>query len=118
MGKYAIIQVYDCIDSANDVLLINLKLYSFLTTSVDKQKENQWIRCEGNEQSWVGEIMRSTSIEDEFVGLFSNPNNPAMVTIGHEKSMVYGESYIGPFDMSAQERQSCKYHVIKTDYSY
>ncbi len=36
-----------------------------------------------------------------------------MVHIGQEQSMVYRESDMGPFEMSPQERQSCKYDIHK-----
>ena len=36
-----------------------------------------------------------------------------MVSIGQEQSMVYGESDIGPFEMSPQERQPHKYDIHK-----
>ncbi len=57
--------------------------------------------------------MRPTLIENGSVGQFNSPNNPAMVHIGQEQSMVYRESDMGPFEMSPQERQSCKYDIHK-----
>ena len=37
-----------------------------------------------------------------------------MVSIGHEQSVVYSESDMGPIDMAPQQRQSCKYDEMET----
>ena len=59
--------------------------------------------------------MRPTLIENGSVGQFysPDPDNPAMVSIGQEQSMIYRESAMGPFEMMPQERQSCKYDIHK-----
>jgi len=64
-------------------------------------------------KSWGGKIIKLTLTENGSVGQFYSPNNPAMVHIGQEQSMVYRESDMGPFDMSSQERQSYKYDIHK-----
>jgi len=51
--------------------------------------------------------MRPTLIEraDGFVGPFYDANNPGVVRIGQEQSMVYGSDDLGPFNLSADERE-------------
>ena len=51
--------------------------------------------------------MRPTLIEraDCFVGPFYDANNPDMVIIGQEQSIVYGSVDLGPFNLLANERE-------------
>ena len=57
--------------------------------------------------------MRLSLIENSSIEQFYSPDNPAIVDIGQEQSMVYRESDMGPFEMLLQERQSCKYDIHK-----
>ncbi len=51
-------------------------------------------------KGWGGKDMRPTLIGqmDCFVGPFYDANNPQMVRIGEEWSMIYSATDLGPFD--------------------
>ena len=113
-GSHAIIQVEDCIDCAKEVFGDRVEIvFLFDHSSGHSKKRTNGLDVKGMNKSWGGKIMRPTLIENGSVGQFYSPNNPAMVLIGQEQSMFYRESDMGPFDMSPQERQSCKYDIHK-----
>jgi len=59
--------------------------------------------------------MRPTLImkPEGFVGPFYNANNPEMVRIGCEQSLVFSDSDAGPFDLSVEEKKKKKYDSIQ-----
>ena len=113
-GNHAIIQVEDCIDCAKEVFGDRVEIvFLFDHISGHSKKRTNGLDVKVMNKSWGGKIMRRTLIENCSVGQFYSPDNPAMVHIGREQSMVYRESDMGPFEMLLQERQSCKYDIHK-----
>jgi len=101
-GSHTIIQTEDCIDCLK--VLFGEKyetVFLFDHSSGHAKKRLNGLDAKKMTKGWGGKPMRPTLIEqmDGFVGPFYDANNPRMVRIGEEQSMVYSATDLGPFDL-------------------
>lgn len=109
-GNHTILQTEDIIDCVK-VILGDEYEYVFLfdSSSGHAKKRVDGLDAKEMNKNWhsTPSQARNTKIErqEEFVGPYYDASNPAMVTIGQEQTMNFTSEDVGPFWLTAEERE-------------
>ena len=115
-GNHVLVQIEDCVD------LLRVKYgdaydYRFIldSSSGHVKKRTGGLDATKMTKLWGGFKPRNTLIEDSsYLGRFHNPDNPRMVKVGKEQTLVYTSKdnlQNGPFNLSTEQLEDRRHDV-------
>ncbi|KAL7528778.1 hypothetical protein ACHAXR_003942, partial [Thalassiosira sp. AJA248-18] len=110
-GNHMVVQVEDCIDCLKVIYGSQFDfVFLFDHSSGHAKKRAGGLDVKQMNKGWGGGLLRKTAIKrkEGYLGPFHNPDNPKMVKVGEEQTLVYesvADLQFGPFHLSDDKRE-------------